>query len=406
MYWKTSFSFLWFLISVGCFSHEIVIDSLPLFPEESHLALHLDKQLVNADRNKKLIPRIIWMAVSNKSDPLPDHINNLFKRNAGWLIKVVGNSEKDQFINTVFNGTKTQWAYNIINPALGAAKADLWRYAILWCYGGFYIDYDSDIRDNLDEIIQPTDSIILAQDGTEFQDYFRKEFKLSNNVTFQKLKVIKSNLGNVLSYITGHSKEDNTPQFFGDRFILNWAIFAAPHNIAFNRTLENIVIILQAEYMRVSKIEMTTQISRYKLLLFITNFPMTTSIRELLVEGTEGFSPRVCSGDFRNYGGRCKAISTTHDPTHYRNVYKKTIPEVLRSYTSNYKESIKHVEGWAVMARAGGKGLYLIKKGLCHAISDMDVFEKLKLDLKKVLFLSDPVFHAIPKGAMFTITNT
>jgi hypothetical protein len=306
MYWKTPVSFPWFLILVVCFSQEIDIKSLPLFPEKSHLALHLDKQLLNANRNNKLIPRIIWLAVSNTSDPLPDHINNLFKRNPGWLIKVVGNAEKDLFINVVFNATQTQWAYNIINPALGAAKADLWRYAVLWCYGGFYIDYDSDMRTTLDEIIQPYDSIILAQDGTEFQDYFRREFKLSNNVTFQKFSNIKSNLGNALSYITGHSKTDNTPQFFGDRFILNWAIFTAPQNLVFNRTLENIVIILQAEYMRISKIEMTTQISRYKLLLFITNFPMTTSIRELLVEGTEGFSPRVCTGDFRQYGGRCK----------------------------------------------------------------------------------------------------
>ncbi len=25
---------------------------------------------------------------------------------------------------------------------LGAAKADIWRYAVLWCYGGAYIDDD------------------------------------------------------------------------------------------------------------------------------------------------------------------------------------------------------------------------------------------------------------------------
>jgi hypothetical protein len=85
---------------------------------------------------------------------------------------------------------------------------------------------------------------------------------------------------------------------------------------------------------------------------------MTTSIRELLVEETEGFSPRISGGDFKNYGGRCKAISTTHDPKHYWNVFKKMMPEMLRSYTNNYTEAIKYVEGWPVMARAGGKALY------------------------------------------------
>jgi hypothetical protein len=44
----------------------------------------------------------------------------LFSRNHGWLIKAVGNDEKDLFMNTVFNNTRIQWAYNIINPALYA----------------------------------------------------------------------------------------------------------------------------------------------------------------------------------------------------------------------------------------------------------------------------------------------
>jgi hypothetical protein len=183
---------------------------------------------------------------------------------------------------------------------------------------------------------------------------------------------------------------------------LNWAIFVAPKNLAFHKTLENIVLLLHAEYKRVSVVEMTATIPRYKLLLFCTTFPMTTSIRELLVEKTDGFSPRICPVDFRNYGGRCKAISTTHDPMHHRNVFRRIIPEMLHSYTINYTEAIKHVEGWPVMARAGGKSLYVIKHGICHTIPDMDTFNKMKLDLKRVLFLSDAIFLSIPKNRNHT----
>jgi len=45
-------------------------------------------------------------------------------------------------MNTVFAGTSLLWAYHIINNRAGAAKADIWRYAVLWAYGGAYIDDD------------------------------------------------------------------------------------------------------------------------------------------------------------------------------------------------------------------------------------------------------------------------
>ena len=46
----------------------------------------------------------------------------------------------------------------------------------------------------LDEIIKITDTIILAQDGTIYSDYFRNEFKLSDNSTFMKYQPSSSSL--------------------------------------------------------------------------------------------------------------------------------------------------------------------------------------------------------------------
>jgi len=54
----------------------------------------------------------------------------------------IDNEEKDEFMKTAFAGTSLLWAYNIINSRAGAAKADIWRYAVLWAYGGAYIDDD------------------------------------------------------------------------------------------------------------------------------------------------------------------------------------------------------------------------------------------------------------------------
>lgn len=48
---------------------------------------------------------------------------------------------------------------------VGAARADLWRYAILYKRGGIYLDIDSDLRAPLDELIGPSDDMIVTREG-------------------------------------------------------------------------------------------------------------------------------------------------------------------------------------------------------------------------------------------------
>ena len=56
-----------------------------------------------------------------------------------------------RFISSL--GTSVEWAYNLIRtPPYFASKADLWRYAVMYTYGGMYLDDDSDIRTPLDEV--------------------------------------------------------------------------------------------------------------------------------------------------------------------------------------------------------------------------------------------------------------
>ena len=44
-------------------------------------------------------------------------------------------------------------AYNLIDDLNGAAKSDIWRYSILWKYGGIYIDFDAVCFKSFDEMI-------------------------------------------------------------------------------------------------------------------------------------------------------------------------------------------------------------------------------------------------------------
>lgn len=95
--------------------------------------------------NEKLeseIPRFIWIAVKDRSDPLPNHLHTTFQRNKNWRVYVCDNACKDHFIATIFVNTSIAWAYNLINPLVGAAKADIWRYSVLYLFGGLYLDDD------------------------------------------------------------------------------------------------------------------------------------------------------------------------------------------------------------------------------------------------------------------------
>lgn len=119
----------------------------PVFPETLPVLATVDPFY------GKHIPRRLWIAVKDRADELPGHLKTFFTLNKNWNITVCDNACKDKFMNKVFAGTSILWAYNAINPLVGAAKADIWRYSVLFTYGGVYLDDDSDIRKPLDEVL-------------------------------------------------------------------------------------------------------------------------------------------------------------------------------------------------------------------------------------------------------------
>ena len=109
----------------------------------------------NADAQNagnKLIPRYIWIAVVDRNEDLLYHIIKLLERNPTWTANICDNECKDYFFSETLKGTSIAWAYNMINPVLGAAKADVWRYCVLYIFGGLYLDNDAQIRTPFDEV--------------------------------------------------------------------------------------------------------------------------------------------------------------------------------------------------------------------------------------------------------------
>jgi hypothetical protein len=74
----------------------------------------------------------------------------------------------------------------INNEFGGAAKADLWRYAALYSFGGIYMDDDSYIGKVFETILQPNDQLVLAHEahGYDSKLCYYPRYKLS--AEFQK----------------------------------------------------------------------------------------------------------------------------------------------------------------------------------------------------------------------------
>ena len=97
-----------------------------------------------------MIPKIIYQTWYKKDIPKPiqNAINLMMEQNPNYSYQLYDDTDIDEFIKSNFNQT-IYLAYKSLT--VGAAKADLWRYLILFKHGGVYLDIDSVIYGKLDE---------------------------------------------------------------------------------------------------------------------------------------------------------------------------------------------------------------------------------------------------------------
>ena len=130
--------------------------------------------------------------MKDEAEELPPNIINFFKRNDGWMPQVCDNDCKEKFLNKYWAGTSVLWAYNSIT--WGSSRANIWRYAILYTYGGMYIDDDSDFRTLLDDIVGPEDSLILSEEGVfDMKPCYEANYHLSDAAFYRKYKQLLNN---------------------------------------------------------------------------------------------------------------------------------------------------------------------------------------------------------------------
>jgi mannosyltransferase OCH1-like enzyme len=109
------------------------------------------------------------------------------------------------FIKTYYNNEIFE-AYCKLQ--IGAAKADFWRYLVLYKYGGIYLDIDSHININIDSFLTTEDKAIITREGTHgsFVQWclmITKEHPILKNTIENVIKKIQDNTEKRLNYITG-----------------------------------------------------------------------------------------------------------------------------------------------------------------------------------------------------------
>jgi len=111
----------------------------------------------------KNIPKIIYQTWFKKELPTPiqSSIDNMMALNTGYKYQIFDDIDMRNFI-------KTNYDKNILkcfdSLKIGAAKADLWRYLILYKTGGIYIDVDSTIVGKLDDLIKNEACAVISRE--------------------------------------------------------------------------------------------------------------------------------------------------------------------------------------------------------------------------------------------------
>ena len=110
-----------------------------------------------------VIPRVIHQTFMTKNLPLElqGNVENLKRLNPGWKHMIHDDDDIVKFITENYGLSIVNY-YKRINPRYGAARADLFRYLLMYKCGGVYLDIKSTCSRPLDEVLLPTDRYILS----------------------------------------------------------------------------------------------------------------------------------------------------------------------------------------------------------------------------------------------------
>ncbi len=150
------------------------------------------------------IPKIVhqtYLRPPSSTDPatnikaiFAENVAAIQRLNPDWRYRFYDNDAAEQFIVQNY-GEQVFQLYDRIDARYGAAKADLFRYLLLYRLGGVYLDMKSTIDRPFDRVIRPDDVYLLSQwhnkPGEQYEDWgVHDELSAIGLTEFQQWHVI------------------------------------------------------------------------------------------------------------------------------------------------------------------------------------------------------------------------
>ena len=172
------------------------------------------KNYNKGDKPLKYIPKKIFQLVPDKTDIHPTllkNIQNIKDMNPAWTYTLYDDNDMTEYLQTYYP-PEILYYYNKINPNYGAAKADFFRYLLMYIEGGVYLDIKSGMTIPLDKIIGPDDEYILSNWDTPHQinhlGMIKGEYQQWHIICRPKHPYLLEVINKVISNITNYTIEN------------------------------------------------------------------------------------------------------------------------------------------------------------------------------------------------------
>lgn len=108
--------------------------------------------------------RVIFQTTKDKhglSEPIRQNMERIQQSNGDWEYRLFDDKDIEQYIRTCY-GEAILAFYRRIDGHYGAAKADFFRYLVIYREGGVYLDIKSTLEKPLSSVIQEDDVCLLS----------------------------------------------------------------------------------------------------------------------------------------------------------------------------------------------------------------------------------------------------
>jgi hypothetical protein len=138
------------------------------------------------------IPKVIYLTHSETELPLPllDNIKLMKETNPDWKCVLFNDAQRCEYIRS--RSAYLFDCYQKIDAQYGPARADFFRYIVMYYEGGCYLDIKSNTSTPLSQVLKPQDKYILSYwDEIDFPSWGRLHKELRNPIgEFQQWNII------------------------------------------------------------------------------------------------------------------------------------------------------------------------------------------------------------------------